>query len=218
MISNPKTDIQWKYPRLSELTLIFSFSFVISESEFLNNSYADQIIRQQSEAVLNVWNIPSLKDKRHPLFSLNSIASIMALPNSILGASETLIARFDLDEQLDSLAPVPRGGEKVEGEYYLIVDEMPEPLDGIKSIESKVIYPEITKITGVEGKVYVLAYLDEKGKVNKVQIVKGLGSAIDKAVLNAVKQSIFKPGKMKGKPVKVKLAIPINVKIKKLET
>ena len=86
---------------------------------------------------------------------------------------------------------------------------MPEPIGGIQAIQSKIIYPEIAKRAGVEGKVYVLAFVDEKGDVTNVKIIKGLGAGLDEAALNAVKQTKFKPGKQRGKPVKVQVSIPI---------
>jgi protein TonB len=97
--------------------------------------------------------------------------------------------------------------------YFVAVEEMPEPIGGIEAIQSKIVYPEIAKRAGVEGKVYVLAFVDENGTVTKAVVLKGVGAGLDEAALNAVKATKFKPGKQRGKPVKVQVSIPIVFKL-----
>ncbi|MCK7524737.1 MAG: energy transducer TonB [Ignavibacteriales bacterium] len=60
---------------------------------------------------------------------------------------------------------------------------MPEPIGGIKAIQEKIVYPEIAKRAGVEGKVYVLAFVDESGTVTDAKIIKGIGAGCDEAAL-----------------------------------
>ena len=90
---------------------------------------------------------------------------------------------------------------------------MPEPIGGIGEIQKKIIYPEIAKRAGVEGKVYVLAFVDESGTVTDAKIIKGIGAGCDEAALDAVKKTKFKPGKQRGKPVKVQVSIPVVFKL-----
>jgi periplasmic protein TonB len=97
--------------------------------------------------------------------------------------------------------------------YFVAVEEMPEPIGGIKAIQEKITYPEIAKRAGVEGKVYVLAFVDEGGNVTKAQILKGIGAGCDEAARDAVLQTKFKPGKQRGVPVKVQVSIPIIFKL-----
>jgi len=104
--------------------------------------------------------------------------------------------------------------EKVEAPtYFVAVEEMPEPIGGIQGIQAKIVYSEIAKRAGVEGKVYVLAFVDEKGNVTKTVVQKGLGAGLDEAAENAIKQTKFKPGKQRGVPVKVQVMIPIVFKL-----
>jgi protein TonB len=98
-------------------------------------------------------------------------------------------------------------------QYFVAVEEMPEPVGGIQAIQSKIEYPEIAKRAGVEGKVYILAFVNENGDVTKAEVIKGLGAGCDEAALTAVKQTKFKPGKQRGVPVKVQVSIPIVFKL-----
>jgi len=97
--------------------------------------------------------------------------------------------------------------------FFVAVEEMPEPIGGIQAIQEKITYPEIAKRAGVEGKVYVLAFVDENGDVKKAQIIKGIGAGCDEAALDAVLKTKFKPGKQRGKPVNVQVSIPIVFKL-----
>lgn len=97
--------------------------------------------------------------------------------------------------------------------YFVAVEEMPEPIGGIQAIQSKIVYPEIAKRAGVEGRVYILAFVNEHGNVTKAEVIKGLGAGLDEAALDAVKQTKFKPGKQRGVPVKVQVSIPIIFKL-----
>ncbi len=100
-----------------------------------------------------------------------------------------------------------------ENDYFVAVEEMPEPIGGIIAIQSKIKYPEIAKRAGIEGKVYVQAFIDENGNVENAKIIKGIGAGCDEAALEAVKQTKFTPGRQKGKPVKVQVSIPISFKL-----
>jgi protein TonB len=97
--------------------------------------------------------------------------------------------------------------------YYIAVEDMPEPIGGINAIQSNLIYPENAKEQSIEGKVYVLAYINENGVVEKTKIIKGLGYGMDEAASDAVKKVKFIPGEQNGNPVKVEVAIPIVFKL-----
>ncbi len=101
-----------------------------------------------------------------------------------------------------------------EGNNYLtIAEKMPTVKGGIKEVYQNVEYPKIAQQAGVEGKVYLLIYINEKGKVDKAEVVKGIGAGCNEAAVSAIKKCEFNPGILKGKPVKVKMAIPVQFKL-----
>lgn len=101
-----------------------------------------------------------------------------------------------------------------EDPYAAFAEVMPEPVGGLEAIIKKIVYPEIAKKAGLSGKLYLLIYVDEKGKVDDVKVIKGLGGGCDEAAIKAVKDSKFSPGKNSDVPVKVKLSLPITFKMK----
>jgi len=100
-----------------------------------------------------------------------------------------------------------------EDPYAAFAEVMPEPSGGMSSIVKKIVYPEMARKNGIEGKVYVLVMINEKGGVDDVKVIRGIGAGCDEAAVKAVKESKFNPGKNKGVSVKVKLSLPIVFKL-----
>jgi len=105
-------------------------------------------------------------------------------------------------------APPPQ-----EDPYAAFAEVMPEPVGGIAAIAKKISYPEMARRNGIEGKVYVLVMVNEKGGVDEVKVIRGIGAGCDEAAVKAVKESKFVAGKNKGAAVKVKLSLPISFKL-----
>ncbi len=99
-------------------------------------------------------------------------------------------------------------------DYFVAVESMPQIIGGVAALAKNIKYPEQAKVQGIEGRVFVKAYVDEKGNVKKAEIIKGIGYGCDEAALQAVRKLHFVPGTQRGKPVKVQVAIPVTFKLK----
>jgi protein TonB len=99
-------------------------------------------------------------------------------------------------------------------QYLAFATQMPELSGGMGELSKKIKYPAVAKQTNIEGKVYAMAYVDEKGNVDKVKIIKGLGAGCDEEVVRVLETSKFKPGQHEGKPVKVKTTVSVVFKLK----
>ncbi|MDP2363463.1 MAG: energy transducer TonB [Ignavibacteria bacterium] len=99
-------------------------------------------------------------------------------------------------------------------QYLAYATTMPELEGGMPELVKKIKYPEFAKKTNIEGKVYVLAYVDEKGNVNQVKIIKSIGGGCDEEVVRVLNTAKFKPGQHDGKLVKVKTTVSVAFKIK----
>ncbi len=104
-------------------------------------------------------------------------------------------------------------GSNLDATYFVAVEQMPAPVGGIQSIGANVNYPEIAKRAGIQGRVFVKAYIDTSGNVVRAEIIKGIGSGCDEAAIEAVKKSKFTPGMQRGKKVNVQVSIPILFKL-----
>lgn len=98
--------------------------------------------------------------------------------------------------------------------YLAFAQKMPEPVNGMSEIYKNITYPPVALKAGVEGKVFVLCFIDESGNVNDVKVLKGIGAGCDEAAVDALKNMKFNPGENEGKAVKVKLSLSIVFKLK----
>ena len=131
---------------------------------------------------------------------------------------------LDLDASLDLNAPAaalppppaPEKEEEEEPEIFLIVEQMPELVDGYGALVSRVKYPEIARKAGVEGRVTVEFVVNEQGNVQDV-VVKpgyGIGAGCDEEAIRVVSETKFTPGKQRGRAVPVRMSLPITFKLK----
>ncbi len=96
--------------------------------------------------------------------------------------------------------------------YKPFAEVMPAPKDGLQSIYNKIKYPDLAKKAGIEGKVYLLVYINENGDVDDIKVLKSLVGC-DDAAIEAVKNTKFNPGKNNGVPIKVKLTLQIQFQL-----
>lgn len=116
------------------------------------------------------------------------------------------------DEDISAPPPKEVVETTEEPTYFVAVEEMPQPIGGLQGIQQMIEYPEIAKRAGIEGKVFVRAFVDETGAVTSAEIVKGIGGGCDEAAMDAILKTKFTPGKQRGKPIKVQVTIPIVFK------
>ena len=104
---------------------------------------------------------------------------------------------------------------EVDDEVFTVVENMPEFPGGdvgfLKYIQKNVKYPPIAKEYGVTGKVYVYFEVNKSGSVKNARIVRGVDKYLDAEALRVVRSlPKYKPGRQRGKPVRVQYTIPIN--------
>jgi len=104
-------------------------------------------------------------------------------------------------------------GNLKDEDFVISANQMPSPIGGMVAIQNKITYPEIAKRAGIEGRVFIATYLDEKGEVVHTSVIKGLGAGIDETAMNAIKQTKFKPAIQNGIAVKSKITVPIVFKL-----
>lgn len=115
------------------------------------------------------------------------------------------------EETVIDVQPVIETAEEEEEDFdkiFIIVEEPAEFPGGTRAlyqfISSNVRYPVIAQENGVQGKVYVKFVVNEQGVVSDAQILRGVDISLDKEALRVVNSlPNFKPGKQRGKAVKV---------------
>jgi protein TonB len=214
-LKNPIADLRLKYKKTFEISLIIALAIMIVAFKFFPDLKTNEVKLEGPQELFTVEDIQQTKQENRPPPPPKPPIPIEAPSEDVLEDIEIGDTELDVNAEMEAPPPPPKEEKKVEEEptYFVAVEEMPEPVGGIKAIQEKIVYPEIAKRAGVEGKVYILAFVDESGNVTKAQVLKGIGAGCDEAALDAVLKTKFKPGKQRGKPVRVQVSIPVVFKL-----
>ncbi|MBU1680395.1 MAG: energy transducer TonB [Bacteroidetes bacterium] len=210
---NPKVDLKLKYKRVFELSLILSLLILIGAFKLFPTFEQEDVKLETPQELLNVEDVEQTKQEAAPPPPPKPPIPIEAPTDDVLEDIEIEETDLDVDEVIYAPPPKIEEEEEVEPVFFVAVEQMPEPIGGIGEIQRKIIYPEIAKRAGVQGRVYIKAYVDEFGIVSKTEVIRGIGAGCDEAAQQAVHQTKFKPGKQRGKPVKVQVTVPVLFKL-----
>jgi TonB family protein len=146
-------------------------------------------------------------------FGLLFFSKILSLHKEIVETKEetadTIQIQIRETVSFDEFAPPPPAPTQTVFEVYE-VDEPPQPI-----VQVQPEYPEVARKAGLEGKVIVMAVVDENGNVIEAYIHKSDNPIFNEAALEAAKKMKFKPARQKDIPVKVKVLIPFVFKLEK---
>ena len=103
-------------------------------------------------------------------------------------------------------------------EIFLVVEEQPMPDGGMaafyKFLSDHMKYPETARRVGISGRVFVEFVVDKSGHITHARVVKGIGGGCDEEAIRVVKLAPpWKPGKQRGRPVRVKMTVPVYFKL-----
>ena len=120
-----------------------------------------------------------------------------------------LDTELDLDGPLDLPPPPPPKSEETQDDFFVVVEQMPQLIGGLASLQKKVRYPEMARRAAIEGRVTIQFIVNEQGKVENPRVIRGIGGGCDEEALKAVMTARFKPGMQRGRPVRVQYSLPI---------
>lgn len=138
----------------------------------------------------------------------------VAVPNTeIIEDIHIMIdAELDIGGMLDLPPPPPQamqdGSDPDEG-FYVIVEQMPELIGGLQSLQREVRYPERALRANIQGRVYVQFVVNERGEVENPVVIRGIGGGCDEEAIRVVKLAQFTPGMQRGRPVRVQYNLPV---------
>jgi len=108
--------------------------------------------------------------------------------------------------------------EEAVDEIFTIVEDQPTPSGGMQAfyqyVQKNLKYPAQARRMGIEGKVFVQFIVDKDGALSDVQAVKGIGAGCDEEAVRVIQGAPkWKPGKQRGRPVRVRMILPITFKL-----
>ena len=106
----------------------------------------------------------------------------------------------EVDEVVDFVESYPEFPGGMKAFYKYVGDNMNYPTQAIRM--------------GIEGRVYVQFVVDKEGNLSEVKAIRGIGAGCDQEAERVLRESPrFIPGKQRGRPVKVRMVMPIVFKL-----
>ena len=196
----------------SLLLLILAFTANLERGETMEIEQIEQEVVQMEE-ILQTKQIQKPPPPPRPPVPVE-------VPNDEILEDDDL----DLDASLDLDAPInvppppppPEEEEEIEEpEIFEIVEQMPELIGGISGLQAKARYPEIARKANIEGRVIVQFVVNENGDVSQPSILRGISGGCDEEAIRVITEHAkFIPGRQRGRPVSVKMSLPIVFKLR----
>ncbi len=121
--------------------------------------------------------------------------------------------------QVVSTGPAVVVEEVVEEEQiFQVVEEMPSFPGGdaecMRFLNKNIKYPTIAQENGIQGRVILQFVVNKDGSIVDVTIARSVDPYLDKEAVRVVKMMPkWKPGKQRGKPVRVKYTLPVMFRL-----
>lgn len=149
---------------------------------------------------------------------LNVVEDNVEVANNDLLSSEDNQAEAQTQTYVPPAVKVEEEEESSQ-QIFVVVEEMPEFPGGqaelMSFIAKSIKYPVIAQENGIQGRVVCSFVVNKDGSIVDAQVVRGIDSSLDKEALRVINtMPKWKPGKQRGKPVRVKFTVPINFRLR----
>ncbi len=146
------------------------------------------------------------------------VEEVLQIADNDANVEETTIQSNEDKGEAVEIKYVPAVVEEEEVEeqqIFQVVEEMPEFPGGMaecmKFLAKNIKYPTIAQENGVQGRVIVQFVVNKDGTIVDPVVVRSVDPYLDKEALRVIKaMPKWKPGKQRGKAVRVKYTVPVT--------
>lgn len=146
------------------------------------------------------------------------IAETLTIVEDDADVEETTIATSEETNQAVEIKYVPVAVEEEEPEeqtIFEVVEQMPEFPNGgmaglMQYLSKNIKYPTIAQENGTQGRVTVQFVVNRDGSIVDAKVLRGVDPYLDKEAIRVISSMPkWKPGKQRGKAVRVKYTVPV---------
>ena len=173
-------------------------------------NYGHSLDKDEMWNVRAVRTLPSMPQKAKPTGQVPQVESVEDTDN------KEDITEITQDTRIE-VTPVVEMEEEIASEplIYTVVEEMPSFPGGdqelLKFMADNLKYPPLARENGLQGIVVVTFEVDARGKIDKVQVLRGIGGGCDEEAIRVMKaMPRWKPGNHRGMPVRVQYNLPFR--------
>ena len=220
---SPKANLENKKLMFIQIGLIISL--LIAWLAFEHKSYDKRELDASllnREVVLDEEMVEITKQeeqKPQPVEVPKQTTQLEIVENEVETEDLNINAEVDQTEVIEEyVAPEVVEEEVVEQEIFQIVEEMPSFPGGegklLEYVATHIKYPQIARETGIQGRVFVGFVVEPDGSISNVKLLRGIGGGCDEEAMRVIKSlPKWKPGKQRGKAVRVSYQIPVFFKL-----
>lgn len=217
----PKADLTKKTGMFLNLGLAISVGLILFAFEY--KSYDDGALKDLGsidDEFEELLDIPITEQPPPPPPPVEQPV-IEEIPDEV-EIEEEIEVNFDVDVKEETVikeveikeAPVEEKADVI----FDVVETMPTPPGGMegwnKYLSKNLKYPTQARRMGIEGTVYVVFVVNTDGSIQDVEILRGIGGGCDEEAMRVVRNAPkWEPGKQRGRPVRVKMRLPIRFKL-----
>lgn len=213
-----KADLEGKKTYFFEVGLIIALLIVFGafEMKSYDKQTIDLVQRVVDDTPEEIIPITEHKPPPPPPPPPKVVTQIKIVEDDVEVEDEIEIdAEADDETEVEEYIPVEEEEEIVEAEIFTVVESMPEFPGGTgelyKYLGTSIKYPPLAKESGIQGRVFVNFVVEPNGSISNVKVLRGIGGGCDEEAIRVVEaMPKWKPGKQRGKPVRVSYNLPIK--------
>ena len=142
---NPKADLRKQYSKAVEISFIISLAVLILAFKYFPDIKESKVIEQAPQQLINLQDIQQTTQETRPPPPPKPEIPIAVPSEDVL--NDITLQSTDLNQNANVAPPPPPPKEEKaaneEPQYFVAVENMPEPIGGIAAIQSKIVYPEL---------------------------------------------------------------------------
>ena len=217
-----KANLENKKLLFTELGLVISLAITFGAFEYTSKETKVSTLEDTAEVVLEEEIIPITQETPPPPPAAPKIPILsdqIDIVDDEIELDDDMFMNLEDDASLgvEIMDYVEVEEEVVEEEAipFQLVEEKPSFQGGdanqfSKWVNQRLVYPEIAKENGVQGRVTLQFTVEKDGSVTKVKVLRGVDPSLDKEAIRVVSMSPkWKPGKQRDRAVPVTYTFPV---------
>jgi len=222
---SPKASLENKRLLLTEIGLVIALCIVYfafnhsSKDKSVNKNFVDNtqvLVEEEMIAIQNELPPPPPEAPQIPVLSdqIDIVDDDIKLDDDLIINTED-DANLGVDIMDYKEAEVEEEAVEEEAIPFQLVEQKPsfqggDANDFSKWVNARLVYPEIAKENGVQGRVTLQFTVEADGRVTNVRVLRGVDESLDKEAVRVVSSSPrWKPGKQRDRAVKVTYTFPV---------
>ncbi len=219
---SPKANLENKRLLFTEIGLVVALALVLfafnwsskekKESAFANTT--QEIIEDEMVPITQETPPPPPETPQIPVLSdqIDIVDDEIEVDNNILSLEDDANMGVEI---MDYVEEVEEEVVEEEAIPFQLVEQKPSFQGGdanafSKWVNERLVYPEIAKENGIQGRVMLQFTVGADGQVSQVKVLRGVDPTLDKEAVRVVSSSPkWTPGKQRDRAVKVTYTFPV---------